>query len=128
MLSRLAALILAAGLSAPAGLFAGEHVIGAAELQQRVRDTAAKRQSDVAKVRGLLSSRPAANALRSAGLDPVRVEKAVPLLDDDELARLAARSDKIQADFAAGALTNEQLTYIVIALVTAIVVVLIVYA
>lgn len=65
-------------------------------------------------------------ALKNGKVDYAKVEKAVPALSDQEVAQLAARTNKIQSDFAAGALTNEQLTYIVIALATAVVVILIV--
>jgi len=51
--------------------------------------------------------------------------KCVSTLSADELANLAARTRKIQNDFAAGALNNEQLTYIVIAIGTALLVILI---
>jgi len=49
-------------------------------------------------------------------------------LPDEELARLAARTEKVRKDFAAGALTNQQITYIIIALATALIVVIIVVA
>jgi len=49
-------------------------------------------------------------------------------LSDEELARLAARTEKVRKDFAAGALTNQQITYIIIALATALIVVIIVVA
>ena len=45
---------------------------------------------------------------------------------DEELARLAARTDKVQRDMAAGALTNQQITYILIALGTAVLVLILV--
>ena len=56
------------------------------------------------------------------------MNKAIATLSPDELARLSARTTEIQNDFAAGALTNEQLTYIVIALATAVIVLIIVKA
>jgi len=46
----------------------------------------------------------------------------------DVWARLAARTEKVRKDFAAGALTNQQITYIIIALATALIVVIIVVA
>jgi hypothetical protein len=52
----------------------------------------------------------------------------VATLSPEELARLATKTNQIQTDFAAGALTNQQLTYIVIALGTAVLVLLIVAA
>jgi len=55
------------------------------------------------------------------------VQKAVATLSPDELARLAARTNQIQRDFAAGSLTNEQLTYIVIAIGAAVIVLIAVH-
>jgi hypothetical protein len=49
-------------------------------------------------------------------------------MSPEELARLAEKTNQIQNDFAAGSLTNQQLTYIVIALGTAVLVLLIVAA
>ena len=46
--------------------------------------------------------------------------KGIPRLSDEEPARLARHTDKIQNDLAVGAITGEQLTYIIIALVTAV--------
>ncbi len=57
-----------------------------------------------------------------------QVQQAIPTLSDQELAQLARQTDRIQNDFAAGALSNEQLTYIIIALATAVVVILILKA
>jgi hypothetical protein len=51
------------------------------------------------------------------------------LLNDKELARLAAQAEKVQADVAAGALDNhQQISYIIIALATAVLILVIVVA
>jgi hypothetical protein len=42
--------------------------------------------------------------------------------------RLVARTDKLQHDVAAGALSNQQITYILIALATAVIILVIVAA
>ncbi len=109
-------------LPAPSLLAAQSHVVSPAELQQSTLSVARARQQNITKVENLFSSRSAEKALKSAHLDPVQIKKAVPSLSDQELARLAARADKAQKNFAAGALTNQQITYILIALGTAIVV------
>ena len=49
-------------------------------------------------------------------------------MSDEDLARLAAQSEKLQKDVAAGALTNQQITYILIALGTAVIILVIVAA
>ena len=55
-----------------------------------------------------------------------QVTAALPLLGDEELAQLASRAERAQADFAAGALSNQEITYILIALATAVIILVIV--
>jgi hypothetical protein len=116
------------GLIPALSLQAEEHLVTPADLQKVLSEAASKRQENLAKVNRLLSREPVRKALDTAGLHLSKVEKAVPQLNDEELARLASRADRIETDLAAGALTNEQLTYIVIALVTAVVILIIVAA
>jgi hypothetical protein len=47
-------------------------------------------------------------------MDPERVKSAMATLSDQELAALALRSEKAQADFAAGALTDRDLLIILV--------------
>jgi hypothetical protein len=101
---------------------AQEHVVSRAELQQATVSVARTRQNNVAKVEKFFSTPQAQKALKSAHLDPVQIKQAVPSLSDQELAQLASKADKAQKNFAAGALTNQQITYILIALGTAVVV------
>jgi hypothetical protein len=101
---------------------AQDHVVSPAELRQAAATEARVRQENLAQVNSFLSSKPVEKALNSARLDPVQVRKAVPTLNNEELAKLASQSAKAQKDFAAGALTNEQLTYIAIALAAAVLV------
>jgi hypothetical protein len=103
------------------------HVVSPAELQQATASVARARQQNITKVEKFFSSVQAEKALKSARLDPVQIKNAVPSLSDAELARLASRADKAQKDFAAGALTNQQITYILIALGTAVVVLILVH-
>jgi hypothetical protein len=67
-------------------------------------------------------------ALQSARIDEGRVRQAVAMLNDEEQSRLAARADRVNRDLAAGTLSNQELTYIVIALATAVVVIVILKA
>lgn len=123
-----AAFVLATVFLLHPAVFAEDHVVPAAELHKQVRSAVRTRASDLAKVKRFLSSEAAAKALKGARLDPASLQKAVPFLSDEELARLASQTEKIQQDFAAGALNNQQLTYIIIALATAVIVLLIVEA
>ncbi|MBZ5497499.1 MAG: hypothetical protein LAP85_13945 [Acidobacteriia bacterium] len=118
--------ILAAALVVPASLRASEHVVSKADIQKSILAHAQERQGNLSRVRRFFTSDQAARALENFPGVRRQIERAVSHLDDQELARLAARVDKAQRDFAAGALTNQQLTYIIIALATAVIVLIIV--
>lgn len=112
-------------LTAPAGLRAADHVVSESSMQQALVSASAARQKNVAQVEKFFSSRDARAALKKAHLSLRQVQNAVPSLDNQELAQLARRTQKVQNDFAAGSLSNERLTYIVIALATAVIIILI---
>jgi hypothetical protein len=118
----LALLLATLAISPP--LAAEEHVVSRDELRQQILSARQTREDQLRSVRKFFSSDAVREGLRSAGLDAKQVRNAVSLLDDGELARLADRTRRIESDLSAGALTNEQLTYIVIALATAVVVIL----
>ena len=120
LLFTLAALLLLSGsLSA-------QHVVKPADIQKDVVAASSAREGNLQKVDKFFSSEQAKQALKSARIDSGKLQKAVRALDDDELARLAARTDKVQQDFAAGALTNQEITYILIALATAVIIIVLV--
>lgn len=102
------------------------HVVPLAELHHDAAATTASRQANLEKVERLFSSEMAQKALRSVKIDGKQVTAALPLLGDEELAQMASRADRAQADFAAGALTNQEITYILIALATAVIILVIV--
>ncbi|HEX5431173.1 MAG TPA: hypothetical protein VFW83_04355 [Bryobacteraceae bacterium] len=104
---------------------AEEHIVSLGEIHGQIASAAQTRHMNLQKAEALFSMPPAQNALRHAKMDPAKVQTAVAALDDAELARLAARADKVQANLKAGALSNQDLTYIVIALATAVVVIVI---
>jgi hypothetical protein len=106
----------------------GDHVVPAPDLHQAVRAASQVRQDNLGKLDKFFTSEPAKKAFAAMKLDSARVSQAVSLLSDEELARLASQSDKIQNDVAAGALTNQQITYILIALATAVIILVIVAA
>jgi hypothetical protein len=117
-------------LTLPGATLAAEpaDLVSPSELHQRLVDKEQVRQERVARLRGLLSSPQAQKALAASQMDAGKIVDAVALLGDAELARLSERAAKAEADFAAGALTNQQLTYIVIALATAVIIIVIVVA
>ena len=108
-----------------AKLQAQDHVVPAADLQQQIQNTAHARERNLAKVQKFFSEECVKKALKTTRMDPQKIQKAIPSLSDEELARLASQTDKVQRDIAAGALTNTQITYIIIALATALLVTLI---
>ena len=105
-----------------------DHLVSPKDLQAAVSTTARIRQENLTKIQKFLSSEPVQKALAASGVKSSKIEKAIPQLSEEELARLASQTDKIEKDLAAGALTNEQLTYIIIALATAVVILIIVAA
>lgn len=111
------------GFPGPQPLNAQQHLVSPAELEQHIRTASGARQSDLRDVREFFSSQAAAGRLPSA-LDAARIDEIVPFLNDSELARIADTTRSIDRDLAAGALSNEHLTYIVIALATAVIVIL----
>jgi hypothetical protein len=102
-------------------------VISQDELKQALLNASRTRKENLDQVRGLFSSDQSREAFKTAHVDSERVQKAVSSLDDNELAKLAGQTQHIQSDFAAGSLTNQQLTYIVIALATAVIVLIAVH-
>jgi hypothetical protein len=106
-------------------LQATEHIVSAADLHRQVRSAQSRRQAGLQQIRGLLRSDSSRSVLEASNLDAGQVEKAVGFLSDEEVAQLASRIQGIERDVAAGALSNQELTYIVIALVAAVVVLIV---
>jgi Flp pilus assembly protein TadB len=108
--------------------WAQEHVVTSSDLQKDVNQAAQTRQSQEAKIDAFLRTPEARKALASANIDYNTVEKGVRVLDDQEVAQLSERAEEAQKDFTAGALTNQQITYIIIALATAVIILVIIKA
>jgi hypothetical protein len=96
------------------------------ELNQALLKSDNARKENLAQVRTFFSTDVARKAFKAAHLDLDRVQKGVSTLNSDELAKLAVQTRQVQSDFAAGALTNQQITYILIALGTAVIVLILV--
>lgn len=92
------------------------------ELKQALVSAANTRKENLDQVKSFFSSDPARKAMTAANLDSDRLQKGLSTLSTEELMKLAAQTRQIQNDFAAGALTNQQITYILIALGTAVIV------
>ena len=112
----------------PSVLAAQTLAVSPSELQEAIKNSAQTQQKNRKDVDAFFSSEPARKALKAGKIDYHRVQTAVATLSPDELARLAARTNQLQQDFAGGALTSQQTTYAIIALATAVLVLLIVAA
>ena len=111
------AVVLATLFFVPADLVAQSHVVTPADLQKEVVAASQARQRNLEAVQQFLSTPAAEKAMKSAQVDPKEVRTAVSTLNDQELARLAARADKAQADFAAGRIEERDLILIILAIV-----------
>jgi hypothetical protein len=110
------ACLLVAIFSLPSNLLAESHVVSLAELQEQAKAASQARQNDVETLQGFLSSPAAQHALRSAHMDVAKVQAAVSSLSDQELAQLASKASKAQADFAAGTMSDRDLLLILVAI------------
>jgi hypothetical protein len=102
--------------------------VSPSQLQEAIRDAAKTRQENRNDVQAFFSSELARKAMKVGKIDYQRVQTAVATLNPEELARLAARTNQLQQDFAGGALNSQQTTYAIIALATAVFVLIIVAA
>lgn len=105
-----------------------DHLVQPSDLKQALEKNTECRKANIEKLQTFFKSEVAQKALKSTRLDAQRIEKAIPFLSDEELARLATQAQNAESDFSAGALTNQQITYIIIALATAVVILIIVVA
>ena len=108
--------VLALVFMIPQDALAQSHVVSLAELQSAAVASSQARQKNVETIRQFVSSPIGEKALRSAHIDAQQVKDAVSSLSDSELAQLAARASKAQADFAAGKLSDRDLIIILIAI------------
>jgi hypothetical protein len=105
-------LVLMLGVSP--NLPAQTHVVTPADLQKEAVASTRARQHNLETVNRFLSSPASERVLGTAGIDPAQLKTAVSALSDEELARLAARSEKAQADFAAGRMSDRDLLLILL--------------
>lgn len=113
--------------AAPPAEVRDEPIVPRDQLRERLKANSSARAGHLEQVERLFNQAAIHDALRSAKLDSAAVASAASLLSDAELAKLAARSADIERDIAAGAFNNQMLTYIVIALATAVLVLILVH-
>ena len=120
------ALVLTTIVPVMSAVAAEDHVVPVSELHHAAAAVTQSREANLAKAEQFFTSEPVEKALRAVKLNGDQISAAVPMLSDDELAQLASRIDSVQTDFAAGALDNEHITYIIIALAAAVIVLVLV--
>ncbi len=112
-------LLLVTGLSTlmafPQGAIAQDHVVSPAEIKKDLQTATADRIKQLAQVDNLLTTREARKALSDAHIDYQQVHNAVQSLSDEDLAKVAAKADQAQKDFAAGDLSDRDLILIILA-------------
>jgi hypothetical protein len=108
------ATLLVALFIVPTDALAQSHVVSPADLHKEAVAASQVRQHNLDSVQHLLSMPAAQKALKSAKMDPQEVKTAVANLNNEELAQLAARADKAQADFYAGTLSERDLILIIL--------------
>ena len=121
----LLATVLSALMIVPQDAFAQQHVVSPSDLHSAVMNASQARQAQEAKLEAFFSSSQARQALQSANIDYQVVQNGIHLLNNNDLARLAARADQAQRDFAAGTMSNRDLLWIVIALAVLLIIVVV---
>ncbi len=97
------------------GLTAAErHVVQRGDLHQALMDSSQTRMENIQQLEQFFATDVAQQALRSVGLEPGKIGRAMAQLDDDELARLATRTAQIQDDFAAGEISDRTMLIVLI--------------
>jgi hypothetical protein len=91
-----------------------DHLVSPSDLQQAAVHASESRRQNLETLQAFLGSNQARRAMESAQMNPQQVTKAVASLNDEELAQLAKRASKAQADFAAGSLSDRDLIVILL--------------
>jgi hypothetical protein len=114
LIRAMVALVLATLFFIPSDLMAQSHIVSSSDLQKQVASASQTRQDNLQAVQKFLSTPMAEKAMKSANMDARQVKTAVSTLDDQELAKLSARANTAQADFAAGNLNDRDLILIIL--------------
>lgn len=109
----------------PVDLIAADHIVKIEDLHKKMLTKSQTRLQNVTKIQQFLSTEPARQALKQAAVDPVKIEKAIPQLTDEELARIAAQADQVQRNFAAGYVDRDIVTLLLIVLLVVAVIVVV---
>jgi hypothetical protein len=107
----------------PQSLFAQDHVVSSSDMQKDLQAASASRQKELAQLDEFFSSAQAQKTLQSIHVSYQQVHKAVHSLSDEDLARISARALQTQNDFAAGAISNRDLIWILVGIAVIILVI-----
>ena len=95
-------------------ILAQTHVVSPSDIHKELVNAAQTRRENLQKVKGLFSSDETRKSMEAAQINPERVDTAISTLSDEELARLAARADNLDKDFAAGRISDRDLLIIIL--------------
>jgi hypothetical protein len=115
-------MVLLVSISIPVSYGADNHIVSTSDLQHAVQQQSQTRAENLAKVQSFFSSRLVIDTLKGAKVNSIQIRNAVSTLTNEELARLASQTQKIQNDVAGGGLTHRQVTYVIIAVTIIIVI------
>lgn len=115
-----AAMAAAPALAAPAP----QHFVTPGQLQLSAVNSSHARQRNIEQVQRFLSLPQAQKAFQRAHVNPEQVKNAVSGLSDQELAQLSQRANRAQRDFAAGAITNDELIIILLGVILLVVIII----
>ena len=125
---KIAGALIAPFLLATTPLPAAQHLVPTGAVRHQIAAQDDARASNVAQLTEFFERSEAQRTLAKSGMSAAEIVSAISVLDNDSLNSLAAQAFDAQQDVAAGALTNQQLTYIVVALGTAVLILVIVAA
>jgi hypothetical protein len=103
-----------AAMLVPQSALAQSHVVKPEDLQKALLDASNARKQNITAVEELFSTEQAQSFFRKAGMDHSKAIQAISLLEDEELAQLAAKAKEIQTDFAAGEISDRTMLYVII--------------
>ena len=107
---------LVTSLAVPQSISAQTHIVSQEEMQAAILAATQTREKNRQRIVSFLSTPKAVKALGRAQFDMKLVKSAVSSLSDEELAKLAARAEKAELDFAAGRLSERDLLWILVAI------------
>jgi len=110
-------------LAIPQNAMAQNHVVSSSDIQKDVAAASTSREKEVAQLESFFSSPQAQKAMKSVHATYQQVDAAIQQLSSDDLARLSARSEIAQKDFAAGRLADRDLIIIALAILALILII-----